>query len=142
MILPGQELTTYEKFRKNPGRRRHGPAEPAEFIDPNEANEELLPDDRVIGVFHNKEAAAYPLAALGVREVSNEEYGETPIVVTWSPVTYSARAFLAKVGDKDAVTLGAHTHTVFNSPAMPNNCLLYTSPSPRDKRQSRMPSSA
>ena len=25
---------------------------------------------------------------------------------------------------------------------VPNNCLLYTSPSPRDKRQSRMPSSA
>ena len=24
----------------------------------------------------------------------------------------------------------------------PDNCLLYTSPSPRDKRQSRMPSSA
>ena len=24
----------------------------------------------------------------------------------------------------------------------PNSCLLYTSPSPRDKRQSRMPSSA
>ena len=24
----------------------------------------------------------------------------------------------------------------------PKNCLLYTSPSPRDKRQSRMPSSA
>ena len=26
--------------------------------------------------------------------------------------------------------------------AMPESCLLYTSPSPRDKRQSRMPSSA
>ena len=26
--------------------------------------------------------------------------------------------------------------------AAANNCLLYTSPSPRDKRQSRMPSSA
>ena len=26
--------------------------------------------------------------------------------------------------------------------ARPNYCLLYTSPSPRDKRQSRMPSSA
>ena len=26
--------------------------------------------------------------------------------------------------------------------AKPSNCLLYTSPSPRDKRQSRMPSSA
>ena len=120
LILPGQKLTIYEKFRKNPGRRRRAPAEPAEFIDPDEANEELLPDDRVIGVFHNKEAAAYPLAALGVREVSNEEYGETPIAVSWSPVTYSARAFLAQVGDEGAVTLGAHTHTVFNSPAMPN----------------------
>ena len=27
-------------------------------------------------------------------------------------------------------------------PESPKNCLLYTSPSPRDKRQSRMPSSA
>ena len=29
-----------------------------------------------------------------------------------------------------------------NSEALYNSCLLYTSPSPRDKRQSRMPSSA
>ena len=29
-----------------------------------------------------------------------------------------------------------------NIDGWPNNCLLYTSPSPRDKRQSRMPSSA
>ena len=35
---------------------------------------------------------------------------------------------------------------VINTPTVSkahiNNCLLYTSPSPRDKRQSRMPSSA
>ena len=30
----------------------------------------------------------------------------------------------------------------FSTNAIPNSCLLYTSPSPRDKRQSRMPSSA
>ena len=29
-----------------------------------------------------------------------------------------------------------------DEPGMGSNCLLYTSPSPRDKRQSRMPSSA
>ena len=29
-----------------------------------------------------------------------------------------------------------------DSPSWPLTCLLYTSPSPRDKRQSRMPSSA
>ena len=32
--------------------------------------------------------------------------------------------------------------TVFDNVAFPLRCLLYTSPSPRDKRQSRMPSSA
>ena len=29
-----------------------------------------------------------------------------------------------------------------NNPALPYTCLLYTSPSPRDRQKSRMPSSA
>ncbi len=120
MILPNQEITTLEKYRKNPGKRRYGPGEPAEFIDPNDADEELLPDDRVVGVCFNGEAAAYPLAALGVREISNEAYGDSPIVVSWSPVTYSARAFLAKA-DNRVLHLNRHTHTVFNSPALPDD---------------------
>lgn len=119
ITLPNQDATTLEKFRKNPGKRRLGPGEPAEFIDPDEADDELLDDDRVVGVHFNGEAAAYPLAALGVREISNEEYGETPLVVTWSPVTYSARAFVAKANNQ-VVNLQRHTHTVFNSPAMPD----------------------
>ncbi len=119
IILPNQDTTVYEKFRKNPGRRRNPPGEPAEFIDPDEADDELLPDDRVVGVHFNGEAAAYPLAALGVRELSNEEYGDTPIVVTWSPVTYSARAFRATANNR-VLNLQRHTHTVLNSPAMPD----------------------
>ena len=37
-----------------------------------------------------------------------------------------------------------HSYSLIHDdlPAMDNDCLLYTSPSPRDKRQSRMPSSA
>jgi len=120
LVLPNQELTTYEKYRKNPGKRRNGPAEPAEFIDPEEADEELLPDDRVIGVVYNGEAAAYPLAAIGIREISNEEYGNAPLIVSWSPVTYSARAFVASVNNQ-ALTLNRHTHTVLNSPALPES---------------------
>ena len=35
------------------------------------------------------------------------------------------------------------SNTAFNEyPAQPNTCLLYTSPSPRDRTRSRMPSSA
>ena len=37
--------------------------------------------------------------------------------------------------DADAISAGQHTVLIYG-------CLLYTSPSPRDKRQSRMPSSA
>ena len=39
---------------------------------------------------------------------------------------------------------GALTISLFDNRSIdvPINCLLYTSPSPRDKRQSRMPSSA
>ena len=40
----------------------------------------------------------------------------------------------------DSVWLGEHV-VLFNEMEFPY-CLLYTSPSPRDKRQSRMPSSA
>jgi len=120
MVLPNQEFTTYEKLRKNPGRRRHGPAEPPEFIDAEEADDELMADDRVLGAYFNGEAAAYPLAALGVREVSNEEYDDVPVVISWSPVTYSARGFIAKPGDGTPVNLGRHTHTIFNSPVMPD----------------------
>ena len=121
LVLPNQKLASYEKLRKNPGRRRHGPTSEAEFLDAGEADEELLPDDRVIGIFHNGEAAAYPLASMAARETSNEEFGNTPVVVSWSPVTYSARAFIARAGSGPPLTLGRHTYTVFNSPLMPDN---------------------
>ena len=39
------------------------------------------------------------------------------------------------------VTRSFHRH-VLHPGTLDENCLLYTSPSPRDKRQSRMPSSA
>lgn len=121
LVLPDQDSTIYEKLRKNPGRRRHGATSEATFLDSHEADDELLPDDRVVGVFYNGEAAAYPLAALAVRETSNEEFGDTPIAVTWSPVTYSARAFIAKIGTNPVLTLGRHTHTLYNSPLLPDS---------------------
>ena len=41
-----------------------------------------------------------------------------------------------------ALAQGARTHDLHDSPNTPNTCLLYTSPSPRDRTRSRMPSSA
>ena len=62
------------------------------------------------------------------------EGNETVIVTLSSPSN-------ATLGSDDA-----HTYTITDNDSAPvvdfNTCLLYTSPSPRDKRQSRMPSSA
>jgi len=45
--------------------------------------------------------------------------------------------------DPDLLSLGSFRPTpVFNLPGLSKDCLLYTSPSPRDQRGSRMPSSA
>ena len=54
----------------------------------------------------------------------------------------------ATVGEKDEPLFNAVARMAerrldqFNAQGLANTCLLYTSPSPRDKRQSRMPSSA
>ena len=57
------------------------------------------------------------------------------------------RAFEAGWGGVSWKTLGEDPHIVnVNGPRyssmMSNDCLLYTSPSPRDRQKSRMPSSA
>ena len=55
----------------------------------------------------------------------------------------AASAAWARLGGKATTTSHKNinnTHGRAHSP--PSSCLLYTSPSPRDKRQSRMPSSA
>ena len=47
------------------------------------------------------------------------------------------------IGDNvDITVLGIRGNQVRIGINAPKDCLLYTSPSPRDKRQSRMPSSA
>ena len=48
------------------------------------------------------------------------------------------RTFLRNSG----ITAGGAALAVAAGPSMLKNCLLYTSPSPRDRQKSRMPSSA
>ena len=71
------------------------------------------------------------------------------VVVGGGVVGVSALYHLAKKGWSDVVlverkelTSGSTWHAAGLLPLFNMSCLLYTSPSPRDKRQSRMPSSA
>ena len=54
--------------------------------------------------------------------------------------TYSV--YNIKVDNKLSFTPGATAGSVLSIDADGNTCLLYTSPSPRDRTRSRMPSSA
>ena len=50
--------------------------------------------------------------------------------------------YIPRVIVKEDLLLGEDVLSKFGSTGRVYDCLLYTSPSPRDKRQSRMPSSA
>ena len=71
--------------------------------------------------------------AIDLVEIALEKYGAPVYVkhqIVHNPVVVS------EVESKGAITVEKVSEIPDNS------CLLYTSPSPRDKRQSRMPSSA
>ena len=53
------------------------------FVDADAANEQLLPEDLVIGVSINGEHRAYGVAYLSNHEVVNDVVGGRPIAVTW-----------------------------------------------------------
>ena len=80
---------------------------------------------------------------------NNEPYLNAGIEQTWEFAHPSNRAFTGPLqrftnmmyAPSYAVMLDHSKHEILEV-KLDNNCLLYTSPSPRDKRQSRMPSSA
>ena len=85
-----------EKLRKTTGRPRTSPTVDMAYLTAEEADStegEVQPEDRVLGIEVNGQAVAYPLAAMGLREVVHEDFDGTRIDISWWPVTYSARAF-------------------------------------------------
>ena len=71
---------------------------------------------------------------------ATEEWNTGVAVGTWSTggSLNTARTILAGAGIQAAALAFGGS----NPPSSPNTCLLYTSPSPRDRQKSRMPSSA
>ena len=57
-------------------------------------------------------------------------------------LTYGFDASFVRFFGEQGIAAVSDAMNVLNDFFVPQDCLLYTSPSPRDKRQSRMPSSA
>ncbi len=56
----------------------------------------LSPADRVLGIYHNGIARAYPVSILNWHEIVNDHFGDDAVVVTYCPLCGTGMAFIAK----------------------------------------------
>jgi len=68
------------------------------FVDPNDADF-LRAKDRVLGVYHNDIARAYPIRILDRHEIVNDLFADEAIVVTYCPLCFSGMAFTARTAN-------------------------------------------
>lgn len=57
----------------------------------------LKNNSRILGVFHNGIAKAYPISILNYHEIVNDFFGKDPVVITFCPLCGSGIAFDAKI---------------------------------------------
>ena len=101
------------------------------FIDVGKYLSEFLMDSRMIRVPWLLRFILVNLIIVPTRSFSSSKAYKELWTERGSPLKYHMEDLTEKVGAKLS-----DSHDVYYA------CLLYTSPSPRDKRQSRMPSSA
>ncbi len=53
------------------------------FVGPGEADQQMLSNERVLGVSINGDHRAYPLNMLSRHEIVNDTVGGVPVAVTW-----------------------------------------------------------
>ncbi|SDS46022.1 DUF3179 domain-containing protein [Christiangramia echinicola] len=79
----------------------------------NALESEISSDARILGVYINGIAKAYPISILNYHEIVNDYFGEKPVVITYCPLCGSGIAFIAEVNGKK-LTFGV-SGLLFNS---------------------------
>ncbi len=76
---------------------------PAGVLQRNEAQrgKYLVPSDWVLGLSLNGESRAYPLRVLNWHEIVNDRLGGLPVAVTFNPLSFTAVAFLRRLGERE-----------------------------------------
>ena len=83
--------------------------------DADESDEEVGLEERVIGITYGGQSLAFPLSAMAARTVANETFDRAHVAITWWPVTYSARAFIADSRAHGVISLEQGRQMVLNS---------------------------
>lgn len=60
----------------------------------------VFKSDYVLGIYYNGIAKAYPIRIMDWHEVVNDQFGDTPIAVTYCPLCGSGMSFIRKIGNR------------------------------------------
>jgi hypothetical protein len=116
--LEGGLVAPNEIDHGGPGRDGIPALDDPRFLQGAERDQQIGPDDRVMGVSYNGVAKAYPIAILDYHDVVNDRFGDTPLTVTFCPLCGTGMAFFANAGGRD-LNFGV-SGLIYNS-----NVLLY-----------------
>lgn len=81
-----------------PGRDGTPSLDKPQFLSGAQRDSQIRPGDRVMGVSYNGVAKAYPIAVLDYHEIVNDTFGDTPLTVTFYPLSGTGMVFLAEAG--------------------------------------------
>jgi hypothetical protein len=70
------------------------------FVDAKRSKR-LNPEDRVLGLYYQGEAKAYPISILDYHEVVNDRYGHDRVVISFCPLCGTGMAFNARVDGRN-----------------------------------------
>ena len=83
-----------------PGRDGIPALDKPQFLSGAQRDSQIGPGDRVMGVSYNGVAKAYPIAVLEYHEIVNDTFGDTPLTVTFYPLSGTGMVFLAEAADQ------------------------------------------
>ncbi|MFZ3186174.1 MAG: DUF3179 domain-containing protein [Pseudomonas sp.] len=93
--LLGDSLSNYSGalLSGGPGKDGIPSIDKPKFIDANAANQYLDPNDIVFGIYLQGQARAYPQRILVWHEIVNDQIGDTPLGISYCPLTATAIGF-------------------------------------------------
>jgi hypothetical protein len=94
-VLQDLALPIEEMYLGGPTREGIQPVDKPEFIRAGE-NDFLTGKDLVVGVVYNGIVKAYPARILNHHEIVNDKFGDTPVAITYAPLSGSAAAYKAE----------------------------------------------
>lgn len=93
--VTGSLIPTEQIHQGGPPRDGIPAIDEPEFVKASEA-ENINPDSRILGLYLNNQARAYPISILNWHEIVNDQFQQTNVTITYCPLCGTGMAFESK----------------------------------------------